>query len=230
MAAPVMQIPRLHSWNLERHEARALQTELAARVAPRSPAGFRPRTVATLDCQPLAGGVAMIGGVMVFELPSLRCLEQHHAIDPDPPPYVPGYLSFREAPVLLRALAKVRTKPDLFLCDGQGLAHPRRFGLACHVGIHLDRPTIGAAKSRLVGSHDEPGLERGATAPLCIAGEVVGVALRSRAGARPIYVSIGHRVTLRTAVRLILAMTGRFRVCEPLRAADRLVREVARRS
>jgi deoxyribonuclease V len=134
-------------------------------------------------------------------------------------PYVPGYLSFREIPPLLEAFARLECRPDLILCDGHGLAHPRRFGLACHLGVLLDLPTIGCAKSRLVGSHREPGPNRGARAALRHDGEPIGEALRTRTGVKPIYISIGHRVTLPTARRLVLRAAPRWRIPDPLRAA-----------
>ena len=139
-------------------------------------------------------------------------------------PYVPGLLSFREAPAILEAIGRLSERPDLILVDGQGLAHPRRFGLACHVGVLADIPTIGVAKSRLVGAHDEPGEARGARTPLVHKGEVIGTVLRTRARVKPVYVSTGHRVCLETAVEMVLAAAPRFRLPEPIRRADRLTR------
>jgi deoxyribonuclease V len=133
-------------------------------------------------------------------------------------PYIPGYLGFREVPALLACWARLDPKPDVILVDGHGLAHPRRLGLACHLGLVLDMPTIGVAKSLLVGE-GEPGPEPGATAPILWKGEVVGAALRSRRGARPLYVSVGHRVSLPTAVAIVLAATGGRRLPLPIRAA-----------
>jgi len=135
---------------------------------------------------------------------------------------VPGLLSFREVPALLAALGRLRVKPDLILCDGQGLAHPRRFGLACHLGVICGVPAIGVAKSRLIGEHGAPMRRRGAWVPLRDKGETIGAVLRSRAGARPIYVSIGHRVSLPVAVRYVMACTTRFRLPETTRWAHRL--------
>ncbi len=137
-------------------------------------------------------------------------------------PYVPGYLSFREIPAVLAVLERLTVRPDVILCDGQGIAHPRRCGLASHLGVVSGLPTIGVAKSRLVGDHDEPGLNRGDWVPLMDKGEIIGAVLRTRTGVKPIYVSIGHRVGLETAIRLVLACTPRFRLPETTRAADRL--------
>jgi deoxyribonuclease V len=137
-------------------------------------------------------------------------------------PYVPGLLSFREMPALLAALARLRVRPDLMLCDGQGLAHPRRFGLACHLGVMCGIPSIGVAKSRLIGKHREPGKRRGAWVPLRDRGETIGAVVRSRAGIRPLFVSIGHRVSLPEAVRCVMACTTRYRLPETTRWAHRL--------
>jgi deoxyribonuclease V len=138
-------------------------------------------------------------------------------------PYVPGLLSFREAPALLAAIRRLKAEPDAFLFDGQGLAHPRRFGLACHVGLLIDRPSVGCAKSRLIGRHAEPDTHRGATAPLTDGEQRIGTVLRTRDGVKCVYVSIGHRVTLATAEQLVLACCTRYRLPEPTRLADLLV-------
>ncbi|MGA2843279.1 MAG: deoxyribonuclease V [Steroidobacteraceae bacterium] len=140
-------------------------------------------------------------------------------------PYLPGLLSFREAPAILDVLHRLSDKPDLLLVDGQGLAHPRRFGLACHVGVLGDVPTIGVAKSRLVGTYQEPGIERGAWSELTNRGETIGAVLRTRSAVRPVFVSIGHRISLKTAIDLVLRCTGHFRLPEPIRAADALSRQ-----
>jgi deoxyribonuclease V len=137
-------------------------------------------------------------------------------------PYVPGFLSLREAPAALAALERLRTRPDLLLVDGQGLAHPRRFGLACHVGLLAALPTIGVAKSRLLGHYESPVADRGAWTPLVDDGETVGAVLRTRSHARPLFVSVGHRISLRTAVDYVLRCAPTFRLPEPIRLADRL--------
>jgi len=144
-------------------------------------------------------------------------------------PYVPGYLSFREGPVFLRAAGRLDVRPDLWLFDGQGIAHPRRFGLAAHLGVLLGAPSVGCAKSRLVGSHVAPGPRRGDWAPLELDGRRVGAVLRSRDGVRPLYVSVGHRMRLPAALRWVLACC-RYRVPEPIRLAEQLVNAVKRAS
>ena len=135
---------------------------------------------------------------------------------------MPGLLSFRELPGVLAALAKVRIRPDLILCDGQGIAHPRRFGIASHLGVLLDIPTIGVGKTRLTGRHAEPPAAKGAWTPLMDGEETIGAVLRSRAGVKPIYVSTGHRVSLMTAIALTLACLTRYRLPETTRQAHRL--------
>lgn len=140
-------------------------------------------------------------------------------------PYVPGLLAFREAPAILEVLHRLSEKPDLLLVDGQGLAHPRRFGLACHLGVLGNLPTIGVAKSRFVGTYQEPGTERGAWSQLIDRGETIGAVLRTRSAVRPVFLSIGHRVSLMTVIDLVRRCTGHFRLPEPIRAADTLSRQ-----
>jgi len=156
--------------------------------------------------------------------PDLELLESVLVYRPTRFPYVPGLLSFREAPAMLDALALLSAPPDLLLVDGQGIAHPRRLGLAAHVGLLADLPTIGVAKSRLVGNAEEPARDRGAHTPLTHRGETIGAVLRTRTGTRPLYVSTGHRVALSTAVDWVLRCTPRYRLPEPIRLADALSR------
>jgi deoxyribonuclease V len=137
-------------------------------------------------------------------------------------PYVPGYLSFRELPALLQALDRLASTPDLLLCDGQGLAHPRRFGLACHLGVLTDIPSIGVAKSRLIGVHDDPPPEKGRWVPLMDKGETIGAVVRTRNKVSPLYVSLGHRISLPTAIDYVLRCTTRYRLPETTRWAHRL--------
>ena len=160
--------------------------------------------------------------VVVLSFPELAPLASAAIEVPVRFPYVPGLLSFRELPAVQAALATLDELPDLLVCDGQGYAHPRRFGLACHVGVVTGKPAIGAAKSRLIGTHDEPGPVRGDWSPLMDKDEAIGAVLRTRAGVRPLYVSVGHRVSLATAIRLTLACAPRYRLPEPTRLADRL--------
>lgn len=184
----------------------------------------RLRLVAGLDAhyQPRAGLVW--GAAALLRWPELELVESALACRKLDFPYVPGLLSFREAPALLAALACLSRTPDLLFIDGQGIAHPRRLGLASHVGVLADVPAIGVAKSRLIGSFDPPGREKGTSAPLIDKGETIGAVLRTRAGVRPLFVSIGHRIALDAAVRLVLEAAPRYRLPEPTRLADRLSR------
>jgi deoxyribonuclease V len=199
-------------------EAVARQRELAGRVV-RERTFARLRTVAGADTSIRAGRVH--AAISVFSYPGLEPLESATAVRPADFPYIPGLLGFREVPALLAAYARLAREPDLLLVDGHGLAHPRRFGIACHLGVELDRPALGCGKTLLVGAHRPPGPKRGARARLVHRGEVVGAALRTRAGVRPVYVSIGHRIDLASALRVVLACATRFRLPEPIRAADR---------
>jgi deoxyribonuclease V len=180
------------------------------------------RTVAGTDVGFERGGATARAAVAVLSFPQLELVDCAVARRRARFPYVPGLLSFREIPVLLAALARLRVKPDLILCDGQGFAHPRRFGLASHLGIIAGVPTIGVAKSRLIGEHGTPAQRRGAWVPLRDQGQTIGAVLRSRRGTRPIFVSIGHRVSLPVAVRYVMACTTRYRLPETTRWAHRL--------
>jgi deoxyribonuclease V len=160
--------------------------------------------------------------IAILSFPDLQLVETQMASMPTTFPYIPGFLSFREIPVILEALAKIKTIPDLILCDGQGLAHPRRFGLACHLGVILDLPTIGVAKTKFIGDHEVLGLEKGSFQPLIDQGEAIGVVLRSRTKVKPLYISIGHKISLPTAIKLVLQCTPKYRLPETTRIADRL--------
>lgn len=210
-----------HSWNLSPRAAVALQHRLRSKVV-RLGRPRQVRTVAGTDVGFERNGAIARAAVAVLSYPRLELVDFAVAQQPVRFPYVPGLLSFREVPALLAALGRLRVKPDLILCDGQGLAHPRRFGLACHLGVICGVPAIGVAKSRLIGEHGAPMRRRGAWVPLRDKGETIGAVLRSRAGARPIYVSIGHRVSLPVAVRYVMACTTRFRLPETTRWAHRL--------
>lgn len=205
-------------------EARAIQERLRARVrvagGPR-----RVRLVAGADLAYRADGSRAWAAVVLVSLLEGVVVETATAAGPPPFPYVPGYLSFREGPLLLAAFARLRRRPDVCLFDGQGIAHPRGFGLASHMGVLLDLPSVGCAKSRLVGEHEEPGPRHGDWAPLRLGGRTVGAVLRTRQGVRPIYVSPGHRIGLRRAIRCVLGMS-RLRVPEPIRLAEQAVNEL----
>lgn len=216
-----MRITVPHGWNLTPAEARALQDELHDRVECSD--RLSPlRHVAGVDVGFEDGGRVTRAAVAVLAWPGLEVVERALARRATAFPYVPGLLAFRELPAVVAALEELETGPDLVFCDGQGIAHPRRFGIACHLGLLIDRPAIGVGKSRLVGTHGEPGRERGARVPLIDRGETVGSVLRTRTGVRPVYVSPGHRVSLETAVELVLQAAPRYRLPEPVREADRM--------
>lgn len=210
-----------HSWKLTPRAAIALQQRLRSRVIRRG-GPRRVRLVAGTDVGFERGGAVARAAVAVLAFPGLELVDYATARRPVRFPYVPGLLSFREIPALLAALAKLRTRPDLILCDGQGLAHPRRFGLASHLGVYCDTPAVGVAKSRLVGEHGAPPQRRGAWVPLRDRGETIGAVVRTRPQAQPVYVSIGHRISLPLAVRYVMACTTRFRLPETTRWAHRL--------
>ncbi len=217
----------LHAWDLTPADARALQLALAGEVELEDRFG-EVTLVAGVDIGFEQAGEVTRAAVAVLRLPELDLVESALARCPTRFPYVPGLLSFREIPAAIEALAALATTPDLLLCDGQGFAHPRRFGLACHLGWLLDVPAIGVAKSRLIGTFEEPASARGAWSPLLDRDllhdrdQVIGAVLRSRAGVKPLFVSIGHRVSLASALRLTLACTGPYRLPEPARYAHQL--------
>ena len=216
-----------HAWDITPKEAMRLQAELAGLV--REEALRRPvRTVAGTDCAFLDGGRRIVAAAVLCDARTMAVLARHHAVQPCGFPYVPGLLSFREAPAVLAALAGLAVPPDLLLCDGQGRAHPRGLGLACHVGLWADVPTIGVAKSRLCGEHRPPGGRRGCRTQLRHEGRVVGAVVRTRTGVKPLYVSVGHRVVLADAVRWTLRCCRGVRLPAPAREAHRYVTALKR--
>lgn len=212
---------RRHPWPRTVAQARALQERLRGHVVARDRLGA-VRAVAGIDVGFEDGGRITRAAVVVLDFPALTLREQAIARVPTRFPYVPGYLSFREIPAALAALAKLKARPDLLLCDGQGLAHPRRFGLACHLGVLTGIATIGVAKSRLIGEHATLPRAKGSRVPLRDGSEVIGTVLRTRAGVRPLYISVGHRVSLKTAIRYVLRCTPRYRLPETTRLAHHL--------
>jgi deoxyribonuclease V len=224
-----MQVRELHAWDVTPAEARQIQESLRGQLVLRD-------TLALDDIHYVAGadnGYARRGAattayavVVVLTFPALELVETRTASCPVSFPYVPGLLSFREGPAVLAAFRQLTTQPDAVLFDAQGLAHPRRFGAAAHLGLLLDLPSVGCAKSRLVGRYTEPGPEFGDQAPLYDGDEVIGAVVRTRAGKAPLFVSQGHKVSLESAVALALDCSrGRSIMPEPTRLADKLVRE-----
>jgi deoxyribonuclease V len=220
MAEPILP----HRWDVTPAEAVALQRELSARVVRAN--GFDPaalRTIAGIDASyrddPETGAGVSRAAVVVLSYPDLTIVEQVVATTPVAFPYVPGLLSFREAPGVLAALAMLSARPDLLMLDGQGIAHPRRFGIACHVGVLTGLPAIGVAKSVLTGHYGDLGDAAGDQAPLRFRDDVIGTALRSKARCNPLIISVGHRVDLATAVSLVRACLRGYRLPEPTRRA-----------
>jgi deoxyribonuclease V len=207
-----------HTWSLTPREAMRLQRKLAAGVRIEALAG-PIETVAGTDCAFIDGGKAVVAGAVLCDARTLAVQAVATAVEECRMPYIPGLLSFREAPAVIAAVDRLPCRPGLLLCDGQGLAHPRGFGLACHVGLWLGLPTIGVAKSRLCGEHAEPGPGRGCRRRLLLGGRVVGVVLRTQPAVRPLYVSVGHRVTLEDAIGWTLRCARRYRLPEPNRRA-----------
>ncbi|MGH9405476.1 MAG: deoxyribonuclease V [Terriglobia bacterium] len=216
--------PRLKSrWNLTPREAIRLQERMRSRVLDEDRFG-EIHTVAGADLAFDPATQMAVAGVIVFRYPELDEVERQFAWRPLRFPYVPGLLSFREIPVLQAAFARLKSEPDLILIDGHGRAHPRRFGIACHVGVLFDKPVIGCAKSILVGEHRELRNKANSTVPLVFKGDRVGVALRTRDGVSPIYVTTGHRVSLDSAVRIVKKCVDGTRIPKPTREADHYVR------
>jgi deoxyribonuclease V len=212
----------LHSWDLTPREAIEVQQRLRSMVRI-EPLAREVHTIAGADISFNKFSETVYAGIVVLSLPDLQVIEEAGVRSAAKFPYVPGLLSFREAPSLLEAWDKLQTKPDVLMLDGQGIAHPRRFGIACHVGLLLDLPAIGCAKSILVGRHGELGLEAGGQSPLIDRGEQVGVALRTKNKVAPVYVSAGHLIDLNSAVDLVMRSTGKYRQPEPTRQAHLLV-------
>lgn len=218
---------QLHDWNLTPREAIELQKSLRERVRI-IPLVSKIETIAGADISFNKFSETVYAGIVVLRLPSLEVVEEAGVVSEARFPYVPGLLSFREAPSVLEAWAKLKTEPDAVMFDGQGFAHPRRIGIASHMGLILNRPTFGCAKSVLVGRYEEPMSERGNAAPLVDKGETVGVVLRTKNKTQPIVVSPGHMIDLAGAVELTLACDGGYRQPEPTRRAHLLVNALRR--
>lgn len=213
-----MKVERLHNWQLNIDQALEMQRRLQARVSL-SGRVISPRFIAGVDISAgKAQGMAQ-AAIVVLSYPELKLVETAVAQGELDFPYIPGLLSFRESPLILAACRKLSVTPELILVDGQGVAHPRRIGLACHLGLFLDVPTIGCAKSRLCGSHRLPGDKPGSYAKLVDRGETIGVALRTRLGVKPVYVSTGHKIDLENAIYWVLECLKGYRLPEPTRLA-----------
>lgn len=208
-----------HAWNLEAEEAVALQRQLSSRIIREAPEGFSPRLVAGTDLSPPDAQGQATAAAVVLSLPGLEIKEVKVARGRPGFPYVPGLLSFRETPLIVAALERLRLEPDILILDGQGILHPRRFGIASHVGLLMDKPAIGCAKSLLLGKHTTAPDIPGSYSKVVDDGEIIGAAVWTKRGANPVYVSIGHMIDLASAIQLCLACCKGYRVPEPTRLA-----------
>ena len=228
---------KLHNWNLSYQQATDLQERLACKVW-HTPLKRTPGTVAGIDCAFSRDGEKILAVVVVLKLYNLEVVETADATRSVTFPYIPGLLSFREAPVCLAAVEKLAKQPDVFIIDGQGIAHPRRLGLAAHLGLFFDKPTIGCAKNRLIGQFEEPPREKGRYSLLTdspgtnrrancelrtVNNEIIGAVLRTRANVKPVFVSVGHKCLLEDAIKITLACATKYRLPEPTRLAHQLV-------
>jgi len=214
-------MPLRHSWDLSPKEAIELQKKLLGKV--RTDLKLGPvRRIAAVDAAYLPKQQSTVAACVLLEWPGMRLLEERWHVEVTRFPYVPGLLSFREIPAVLEAFGQLSEQPDLVFVDGHGQAHPRRMGIATHLGMWLGLPTIGIAKSKLCGEYTQPALEKGATAPLKDRDEVIGLVLRSRRGVKPIFVSVGYGLPLRECLQWAMATTSGYKLPEPIRLADRL--------
>ncbi|MFZ0392140.1 MAG: deoxyribonuclease V [Calditrichia bacterium] len=226
-----MQIIEHHVWQVTPAEARLLQEKLHFLVDDK--AGLRwdnIRTIAAADVSFSRFSPVLFAGVVLLGFPDLQLKEIYRDEFKAEFPYIPGYLSFREAPAVLSLFRQLPRPPDVLLCDGHGFAHPRRFGLASHLGLFLNIPTIGCAKSVLVGECKEPEQQKGSVSPLIDKGEQIGLTLRTRSGVKPVYISVGHRINLSQAADIVLACSPKYRIPEPIRQAHREVNLLRRQT
>lgn len=213
-----MKVNQLHPWNVKPQEAIALQKQLATRINDTVPLDLSTvRLIAGVDVS--VKNEESQAAVVVASYPDMLPVETVLARQPTPFPYIPGLLSFREGPVLVEAFERLQNVPDVFIFDGMGRIHPRGIGIASHMGLWLDKPTIGCGKSHLIGQYAEPAQEKGAYSPLTNKGETLGVVLRTRVNVKPVYISVGHKIMLEAAIQLVLACTDKYRLPTPIRMA-----------
>lgn len=220
-----MPIPPIHAWQISIPEAIAIQKQLARQVTRCRPT-YPIHTIAGIDAAFSKDGKTCIAAAILYDIAKKLVIEQQISHEPVLLPYIPGLLSFREAPAMLAALKQLSRKPDVLMVDGMGIAHPRRLGIAAHLGVLTQIPAIGCGKSRLVGTYCEPGENRGDQSPLMHQKERLGTVLRTKAKTKPLFISIGHKIDLETAEKLVLKCFNGYRLPEPTRLADRLVAEV----
>jgi len=220
-----MKTKNLHNWNIGVKDAIGLQKALANQVI-QSKFDKKIKTVAGIDCAFSKDKKSIYACIVVLSVQTFEILETVYLIKPVIFPYIPGLLSFREAPVCIAAAEKLKIIPDCVIVDGQGTAHPRRLGLACHLGLFLDIPTIGCAKSRLIGEFKMPAMSKGSTSPLKDRGEIIGSVVRTRSNVKPVFVSVGHKCRLADAIRIVLDCCGKYRLPEPSRIAHQTVTRI----
>ncbi|MEJ2634252.1 MAG: deoxyribonuclease V [Calditrichia bacterium] len=226
-----MKIEQRHKWNVTTEEAREIQQTLRRKLETDIPIEMdKIKTIAAADISFSRFGKILFGAVVLMDFADLASLRIIRKTAEASFPYIPGYLSFREAPVIMDIFREIDPLPDVLLCDGHGVAHPRGFGLASHLGVLLDIPSIGCAKSVLVGEYEEPGAERGDYSPLVYHESIVGAALRTRQNVKPVFVSIGNKIGLEDAIRIVLHCSPRYRIPEPVRLAHREVNDLRRQS
>lgn len=211
-----------HNWDISPHDAVILQKELTNKVQNikhSSPI----RYIGGIDCAPSADYSVYFAAAVIWDITNRQIVEYHIAQAKLTFPYIPGLLSFREIPAILEVIKLIKQQPDVIMVDGQGIAHPRHFGIAAHLGVLLDMPTFGCAKSLLYGKYIEPGLERGSISPLIAKNEIIGNVIRTRTKVKPVIVSIGNKIDLDSITKLTLDSSGKYRLPEPTRLADKLV-------
>jgi deoxyribonuclease V len=219
-----MNIQQKHAWDVTTQEAREIQNELSLQINTQAKVNYNEISVVGGADISFNRKDSLIYATIVFlDFSTLQLLDVFSLSTTANFPYVPGYLSFREIPPLLKLAEQLNDLPDVLLCDGQGIAHPRGLGLASHLGLILDIPTVGCAKSVLVGDYQLPAVEKGARSPLVFQGKQVGVALRTRYNVKPVYVSVGHKIRLEDAVKIVSHCSPRYRIPEPIRYAHRFV-------
>jgi len=220
-----MKIRKLHRWDVSYEEAVRIQKKLREKLVF-SPLEQEVSLVAGADISFSRKDPRLFAGVVLMKIPEMEIVEERWAVAEPLFPYVPGFLAFREVPPLCEVFSKLKIKPDAVICDGQGFAHPRMMGLACHLGLFLEIPTVGCAKSRLVGEFFPPANERFAQSPLEYHGKTVGAVLRTRENVKPVYVSPGHKIDIAGSVELVKRCVSRYRLSEPIRQAHRLVNRI----
>lgn len=217
-----MKVNHLHNWNLSLPQAKALQSKLASQIEI-TRITTEIKLIAGIDCAFTDKGSKIIAVVVVLSFPDLKIIETTFAIEEVTMPYVPGLLSFREAPACIKAVEKLNITPDIFMVDGQGIAHPRRLGIASHLGLFFNKPTIGCAKSRLIGSFEYPSAEKGTFTPLFDKDQIIGSVLRTKKNIKPLFISVGHKCNLDDAIKITLQSTTKYRLPQPTRIAHETV-------